>query len=124
MPLNWKTFCTEPALRVEEDKVRVVIETGRQQVIEVTATDDQIYLRSVIAKPAAVARFENAVLRAWQRNRTVSLVSFRVDEKDRLVGESWFPTIGLTREEFQIHLRTVAIECDRFEFQITGKDVE
>ncbi len=122
MPPNWKTFCAESPFRIVGNEVHVALEQGRRQLIEVSASDDVIYLHSVVAKPAAVARFESAGLRAWQRNRAVSVVAFRVDERGRMIGESWVPTAGLTRDEFQLYLKTVAIECDRFEFQITGSD--
>ena len=42
----------------------------------------------------------------------------------RLVAESLVPKAGLTAEEFQLYARTVARESDRFEFELTGKDIE
>jgi hypothetical protein len=102
----------------------VNLEKGRHQLIEVTASDDMIYLYSVVARAAIVTQFADAALRAWQRNRAVSIVAFRVDERGRMVGETWVPTAGLTREEFQLYIKTIAIECDRFEFQLTGTDAE
>jgi hypothetical protein len=124
MAPNWKTFCGESNLRINGNQVQVTLEKGRHQLVEVTASDDMIYLYSVVARAAIVAQFENAALRAWQRNRAVSIVAFRVDERGRMVGETWVPTAGLTREEFQLYVRTIAIECDRFEFQLTGADAE
>jgi hypothetical protein len=41
-----------------------------------------------------------------------------------LIAEAWIPKAGLTAEEFQLYVRTVALESDRFEYVLTGKDVE
>ena len=67
---------------------------------------------------------ERVALVAWERNRASSLVGFRVDDRGRLVGESWVPTPGLTRDEFLFYLRSAAAACDLFEYQLTGKDRE
>jgi hypothetical protein len=52
------------------------------------------------------------------------LVGFRIDRQHRLVGEAWIPKAGLVAEEFQLYVRMLAAECDRFEYALTGKDVE
>jgi hypothetical protein len=40
------------------------------------------------------------------------------------VGEAWIPKAGLTESEFQLYVRTLAIEADRFEYALTGRDSE
>jgi hypothetical protein len=49
---------------------------------------------------------------------------FRPDAGGRLIGETWLPKADLGSEEFQLHLRTLAEECDRYEHQLTGGDFE
>ena len=34
------------------------------------------------------------------------------------------PTATLDREELQLYVETLAKECDRFEYALTGEDVE
>jgi len=58
----------------------------------------------------------------WLRNRRSQLVGFRIDEKGSLVAHGWTPEEGLTPEAFQLLVRTVAREADRYEFQLTGLD--
>jgi hypothetical protein len=123
MPTDWKSFCGNPSLKVEGNRIDVSLEGDRHQFIEVSISDEVIYLHSIVAHPAPTSRFENASLRAWERNRAISIVAFRIDEKGRMVGEAWVPSVGLTRDEFLIYVKTMAIECDRFEYQITGDDV-
>ena len=123
MTINWKSFCSDAALKVEGNTIEVPLEGARHQNINVHISDDIIYLHSLVAHPAPTSRFENASLRAWERNRAVSIVAFRIDERGRMVGEAWMPTAGLTQGEFLTYIRTMAVECDRFEYQITGDDV-
>jgi hypothetical protein len=40
------------------------------------------------------------------------------------VGEALVPKAGLSTQEFQLYVRTVAVEADRFEFVLTGRDRE
>jgi hypothetical protein len=63
-------------------------------------------------------------LRVWRHNRAAQLVGFRIDTPGRVYAEGWVAKAGLTAEDFQFVLRRVAAESDRFEFILTGKDVE
>ena len=51
-------------------------------------------------------------------------MGFRIDHRGRVVGEAWVPKAGLSAAEFQLYLRTAAVECDRFEYVLTGRDAE
>lgn len=46
------------------------------------------------------------------------------DRRGRLVGEAWVPKAGLTGHEFQLYVRHLAVEADRFEYRLTGRDFE
>lgn len=63
-------------------------------------------------------------LDAWQRNRAVKLVGFRVDARGRLVAEARVPKHGLTPDEFRTYVSAVATEADRLELILTGKDIQ
>ena len=92
--------------------------------VHVESKDDAVELRAVVARRAVVEAQENPAFAAWDRNRSASLVGFRLDERGRLVGESWVPGAGLTAEEFSTYVRATAAACDLFEFHLTGKDRE
>jgi hypothetical protein len=47
----------------------------------------------------------------------------RVDERGRMTGGARIPKAGPNAEGFQLYVRTVAMECDCFEFQLTGRDI-
>ena len=96
----------------------------RTQRVSVSDAGDRYELSSIVARPAAVAEVPDAAMRAWRRNRSTHLVGFRIDKRGRLVGEAWAPKVGLTAAEFRFHVRQIARESDRFEFVLTGRDVE
>src|ERR1035438_6024882 len=123
--IEWSEFCVgEPDLTPDDAGVTVQFSNGRGQRIDVRPADGVIEFRGVVARRAVAMQIEHLALVAWEHNRASSLVGFRVDDRGRLVGESWVPTCGLTRDEFIFYLRSAAAACDLFEYQLTGKDRE
>lgn len=122
--IDWRKLCLGARdVQIEGDAVVVTLGRERQHRVDVESKSDAVELRAVVARRAVVEQ-ENPVLAAWHRNRAVSLVGFRLDERGRLVGESWVPGAGLTADEFLVYVRGIAAACDLFEFQLTGKDRE
>ena len=125
MASDWKAMCTTADLSVSDAEVTVTFPDQRSHRVMVTDVGDALLLNAIVARPATVrAAGDSLPLDTWLRNRAVNLVGFRIDEKDRLVSESWVPKAGLLAAELQFHLRTIAIESDRFEYALTGRDVE
>lgn len=120
---DWKAFCRGvPEMRIEGEAVVVDLDFGRGHRVEVHPTNEGVELSGVVARGAAVETSENVALAAWERNRAVSVVGFRFDGRGRLVGEACAPFAGLTKDEFLFYVRSTAVACDLFEFQLTGKD--
>jgi hypothetical protein len=125
MANDWRTMCNATDLKVDDTEVTVTFPDQRSHRVTVSEVGEEFLLNAIVARPATVrAAGDSLPLDTWVRNRAVNLVGFRIDEKDRLVSESWVPKAGLTAEEFQFHLRSIAIESDRFEYALTGRDVE
>ena len=124
MASNWNAFCRKAGQAVEGNTITVELGEGRRQKVVILKNVESILLTSVVAGKAGVEALPDALLVAWKRNRATLLVGFRIDERGRLVGEAELPTACLTAEEFQLYLRAVAAEADRFEFLLTGKDRE
>jgi len=124
MKTDWREYCRAAGFTSITGGVEVRFTSGRSQKVTVEDHDDTLLMSSIVARPSVVAEISDAALRAWVRNRSVSLVGFRVDHRGRLLGEAWVPRAGITAKEFQFILHHVAVECDRFEFQLTGKDQE
>ena len=86
--------------------------------------DDDYLISAFVVRQAVVSSIMELPLQAWIRNRATQLVGFRVDRQGRLRAEAWVPKAGLTAEEFQLYVRRVAAESDRFEYLLTGRDIE
>ena len=123
--IDWRKLCAGARdVQIDGEAVVVTLGRGRQHRVDVESKSDAVELRAVVARRAVVDEQENPALAAWHRNRAVSLVGFRLDERGRLVGESWVPGAGLTAPEFLVYVRGIATACDLFEFHLTGKDRE
>ena len=113
----------------EGDIVRITLrEGGRSQAIRVSRNEDRYVFRSVVLTASEVTRndddWRRIAYRAWRRNASKSLVTFAFDEYDRLIGLVEVPVATLDQEELDLYVETLAKECDRFEYALTGKDVE
>ncbi len=60
---------------------------------------------------------------AWQRNAESDLVTFGFDNRNRLVGQIRHPAELLDLKELDLFIWALARECDRFEYQLSGKDL-
>lgn len=109
---------------VENDAIRVELPDERTHRVFVRDAGEAWELEAVVARPSTVASLEDLPVDVWRRNRQSRLVGFRLDHRGRLVGEAWTPKAGLTADEFRFYVRRVATECDRFEYQLTGRDEE
>ena len=88
---------------------------------------DDLYVLSAIVLPAAEVtasdeQWRNIAYKAWRRNSMTELVTFAFDNEDRLIGLIEVPVATLDREELEAYIDTLARECDRFEFALTGQD--
>ncbi len=126
MTTDWRSLCTSPRLEFAGDHVTVTFDGGRRHRVRVIETPDTFELHAIVARSSAIAEMRGQPLpvRVWAHNRAAQLVSFRVDTRGRVCAVGWVAKAGLTAEEFQLVLRRVAAESDRFEFLLTGKDVE
>lgn len=123
--IEWTRLCASARdIRVDGSAVIVSLDQARTQRVAIDASDDAIELTSVVARRSVVEQWDDTAIAAWQRNRGASLVGFRIDKAGKLVGESWVPGPGLTTDEFQFYLRSIAAACDLFEYQLTGTDRE
>jgi hypothetical protein len=122
---EWTQLCQAKDIGIDGSQVTVRFQDERSHRVAVTETVQEYRLHAVVARPATVQRLGSDLpVATWLRNRAVNLVGFRVDGRGRLVCEAYVPKAGLSAEEFQLYLRTIAIESDRFEYALTGRDVE
>lgn len=124
MSREWTRWCKGAGLSVDGDTIEVRFADERHQRVRVLDEGDSLRVIGVVARRGVVDGLENIALRSWSRNRATQLVGFRLDDRGRLVGESWIPKAGLSGEELIMYVRQVAAECDRLEYLLTGRDME
>jgi hypothetical protein len=122
---DWRSFCRNAKnMRLGTDWVDVLKNDGRKHRIYVADSNDAYLLSGIVVRRSVLNAMHEPFRRVWQRNRAMQLVGFRVNSNEQIVGEALVIKDGLTREEFLLYLRRVAIECDQLEYQLTGKDDE
>ena len=120
---DWRKLARGARLRVEGDELLVELPLLRSHSVKIYEEGDHLRLRGIVATPSRIQDIDAETRRAWEANRRVSLVGFRIDHRDRLVGECIVPLAGLDADELALCVRAVAEECDRYEYLLTGKDV-
>ena len=124
MVASWRTLCKAPGFSVADTEIEVHLHDVRTHRVAVEEKDDCYVLTAVVLRRAARERAGVPAVRLWEMNRSLNLVGLRVDSKGRLMGEAWIPKLGVSPQEFQLVTKNLAVECDRYEFMLTGKDVE
>ena len=125
MSVDWRRLTREAKLQLHEDAIEVKFDDDRRHAVYVEVPQEAtLRLWSIVAKPGTLRSIDNVNLRAWSRNRVTDLVGFKVDRRGRLIGEAWVPVAGLNADEWGFYVRTVARACDRFEYILTGRDLE
>lgn len=109
------------------EQVVITVVTGqRSQKITIAKHNRNYVLTSVVLGTLKVKktlkRWRELARLAWHRNAEHQLVTFAFDQKDRLVGQIRHPVDHLDYEELKIYVRSLARECDRFEYLLSGED--
>lgn len=103
-----------------------LVRRGRHQRVYMSLKGGFYYFYSVVMGSTAVKknmqRWNELTLLAWQRNANHELVTFAFDKYDRMIGLIRHPAKYLDLEELELYITTLAFECDRFEFMISGGD--
>ncbi len=124
MDASWTSLCQGHQFQVTPPHIDVQLGQGRSHRLTVVEHAEEYLLVGVVARHSVVADIGGLALSTWLRNRSTALVGFRIDLRGGLEGRSWVPKAGLTPAEFQSYAWTLAAECDRFEYSLTGRDVE
>ena len=97
---------------------------GRSQIVRVARRGDRYVFSSVVANVAAVNEDRKKLaFRLWRRNALKAVVTFTIDRRDRVIGLIDQPIESVHPKELKFYLETLARECDRLEYILTGADV-
>ncbi|MCP5150370.1 MAG: DEAD/DEAH box helicase family protein [Chromatiales bacterium] len=118
--LPWKREgrTLEVALNVGARRQRVTFaRNARGYVFRSSVLDDA-------RQPRSPAERRALAFRTWCRNALKPIVTFAFDPDDRLVGVIEQPVETMDDTELRQHIETLARECDRYEYILTGGDSE
>ena len=111
------------------DGKKIIIPSGnraRKQIVYVQREQEHYVFVTTVLGTRAVTKdatwWRELARLAWQRNAEQQLVTFAFDKRDRLVGVIRHPVEHLDAAELELYIRTLARECDRFEYLLSGRD--
>ncbi len=106
------------------DEVQIVLSrTLRSQTVQIARHKERYVLSSVIAHMSAVNENRRSLaFRLWRRNSLKAVVTFVIDQQERVIGLIDLPTESARRDELKFYLESLARECDRLEYILTGTD--
>lgn len=97
---------------------------GRSQEVCLARRRDRYVFSSVVASVRAVNEDRHSLaFRLWRRNALKAVVTFTIDCRDRVIGLIDQPIASVHSKELKFYLETLARECDRLEYILTGADV-
>jgi hypothetical protein len=118
------TYTGDLGIRWEKGLLTVSFRNSRQQMIRYRLQQGFFTFRSRVARAAVVDKIgRNRLAREiLLRNRAVDVVAFRFDERGGIEGVIEQPAASLQRDELLYYIATLARECDRLEYILTGRD--
>ena len=105
-------------------QVRILLSrNGRSQIVRLARRRDRYIFSSVVAPVRAVSEDRRSLaFRLWRRNALKAVVTFTVDRHERVIGLIDQPIESVRSKELKFYLETLARECDRLEYILTGED--
>ena len=104
------------------------VRNGRKQRVRISRIGPMYRFQSVVVESDFVKRstahWNRLAYRAWRKNALKEIITFAFDDEDRLIGLVEQPAVTVDPEEIRLYIETVARECDRFEYNLTGEDRE
>ena len=106
-------------------RVRIAFSrNGRSQFVRVTRRKDRCIFSSVVARARVVSEDRRSLaFRLLRRNALKSVVTFGIDSRERVIGLVDQPIEGMRAKKLRFYLETLARECDRLEYILTGADI-
>jgi len=110
--------------RLQNNRVIVEFpEMQRKQKILLGRKKNLLVMSSVVIKlDPEKETLQPLVCQIWRKNALLSLVSLSIDSRHRVVGKISVLYDSVTEENLAFYLRSLARECDRFEYVLSLED--
>ena len=101
---------------------------GRKQKINLKCLDSVYEFSTVVAKVENVIGSHKKKtkrelqLQIWHRNALKPIVALHIDSEDQVIGRVTCTTTSMHTNEVGFYLQTLARDCDRFEYILSGLD--
>ena len=115
---------TKLTLSYRAGEVVISFPDGRTQSVFIHRVGASYVLTSRVIGNTRVGSMPKADLarQIWVRNRATDVVEFTLDESGRLIGRIVQGAETFDRNELEFYLVSLAQECDRLEYLLTGRD--
>jgi hypothetical protein len=101
-----------------------LVGTGRHQSVLIADEEDECVLSSVVLGSAQVTKtprlWRKFAILAWMRNADHQIITFAFDRHHRLIGVIRHQKAYLDEVELELYIDRLAVECDRFEYLLSG----
>jgi hypothetical protein len=121
---EWSKYCRVKDFTLMDNNIEVKLGNQRAHKISVEDDGDALLLVARVAKSSIIKHVPEIRQSILKRNRLMQLMGFRINKLGHLIGYCWLPKEGLSNVEFQFYVRKLAFESDRYEYMLTGKDIE
>jgi len=99
---------------------------NRKQTIAISKSDNYYIFKSTIAHLSELKKLghdKNDIIKyLWEINRDIDFINFTIDENNNIIGRLEFMAKCLDPEEFVHSIKQLSMECDKYEFALTGDD--
>ncbi len=112
-------------LQYRAGQVQVLLPSGRSQNITITRDGLWYRMSSMVLGADTAAEFledSQSLWWVWRRNANVDIVNFTLDKQGRLVGRVDQIAATMQEAELLFAISRLAIECDRMEYILVGRD--
>lgn len=121
---KWYKYCRAKDFTIKSNLIDVKLGNERSHSVTIEDDGEAYLLIARVAMKSIIKKIPNIKTSILKRNRVTQLIGFRIDKAGHLIGYAWIPKEGIFREEFQFYVRKLAFESDRYEYLLTGEDVE
>ena len=116
----------EPSWNPNNGELKLKLLNNRTQKIKIIKDEKYYVLTSVVAEMSELKNMghnkNDIIQQVWEANRNIDLINLTIDDENNIVGRLEFLAEYLDPAEFVYSVKQLSMECDKYEFALTGED--